>query len=744
MKFCLLDADYETVDGKPVIRLIGVDKKGKKVVVEDKNFLPYFYAAKAVKAPNIVKAEKVRMKIGRNEKNLWKVYVDLPQNVQKARDAVKNLADCYEYSMNFCKRYMIDKKLYPLDWVDSKSMKKVPGGLPHPSVLAFDIEVVDGRIIMISYASEKSKGVITYGKSRNSIHAADEKRMIEKFFSVLENEKPHIIATYNGDGYDFDVLRGRMDDLGIKGPKISFEKHSYMMSARVDGFVHIDLFSFVSNLIFQQLASEVYTLAEVSEEILGKTKDDISYEEIIGMWKKGGMEKLSGYCMNDSVLTMELAGRLLPQIFEMSRISGQLPFDCSRLTYGLLAEWFLMRKAAEMKLIHPNQPHWDEIQKRRLRRFRGGYVKEPVQGLHEGLAVFDFRSLYPSIIVTFNISPETLNCSCCSKKVPGLDYHFCTRRRGFVPSVLEGVLQRRRELKKKMQGAKGREFEQLKAEQNALKLVANSTYGIFGSPSARWYCFECGEAAAAYGRHFIQKVIKDAEKSGLEVLYGDTDSLFVAAGGRAAKKFLKKINASLPGIMELELQGIYSRGLFVPQKIGGYAAKKRYALLDSGGNMTVRGLETVRRDWCNIARNLQRDVLRLVLEKKHAQAAAMVRETVEKIRKRQVSIQDITMRTQLGKSLDEYKVMGPHIEVAKRLRSEGHDVHEGMVISYIISKGSGSISQRAVPSDKASVKDYDIEYYSRNQVISVALRVLQAFGYKEDDFIHDGIEKFTK
>ncbi|MBI2173167.1 MAG: ribonuclease H-like domain-containing protein [Candidatus Aenigmarchaeota archaeon] len=744
MKFCLLDADYEVRDGKPVIILIGVDAKGNRAVVED-SFLPYFYATKAVKAPGIVGMEKVLMKLGGKEQSLVKVYVDLPQNVQKVRDMVKGHSDCYEYSVNFCKRYLIDKGFYPLGWLSMKGghVEKSSGGSPPLHILAFDMEVVDGKIVMISFATHGSKGVITYKDAPHVIRAKDEKDMLEKLFAVMEKEKPHIIVTYNGDGYDFNILRQRMEELKIAGPRIAFEKHSYMSSARVSGFVHIDLYNFVNNLIFQQLASEVYTLAEVSEELLGRTKKELSYEDIINMWKDD-VNALSEYCLNDSVLTLELSDRLLPQLFELCRVSGQLPFDCSRLTYGLLVEWFLMRKAAEMKIIHPNPPHWDEIQKRRLKRFRGGYVKEPVRGLHDGIAVFDFRSLYPSIIVTFNISPETLNCRCCSSKVPGLEYHFCRKRKGFVPSVLEEVLQRRQAIKKKMNKAKGDEFERLGGEQTALKLVANSTYGLFGSPSARWYCFDCGQAAAAYGRHFIQKTIKSAEKNGLEVLYGDTDSLFVKAGDAAAKKFLRKMNSSLPGVMELDLQGIYARGLFVPQKLGNYTAKKRYALLDSKGNMTVRGLETVRKDWCDMARKLQHEVLHLVLQKKENDAVRKVREAVENVRKRQVSMEDIVMRTQMGKSLEEYKSTGPHIEVAKRLKAEGRNIHEGMVISYVITKGHGSISQRAMPADKVGIRDYDIEYYTKNQVLSVALRVLQVFGYKEGDFLAGGLRKFTK
>ena len=730
MKFCLLDANYD----ENKIELIGVDNKGRRVVVND-TFLPYFYATSYRKTKGVVKTEKVIMNLNGKKRRLFKVYVDLPHNVQKVADSLKKHANCYEYSVNFCKRYLIDKGFYPMDWIDKSSMRKARGGAPPLRVVAFDMEVIEGKIIMISFASSSSKGVITCNGM--------EKEIIKSFLSVLKKEDPHVIVTYNGDGCNFGVLQRRMDDLKISGLKISFEKHSYMSAARVEGCVHIDLFNFVNNLIYQQLASEIYTLAEVCGEILGKTKQEFSYEEITEMWEKNP-KRLSEYCLKDSLLTLELSDRLLPQIFELSKISGQLPFDCSRLTYGLLVEWFLMRKAHEMHIVHPSQPHWNDIQKRRLRRFKGGYVKEPLQGMHDGISVFDFRSLYPSIIVTFNISPETLNCKCCSRKVPGLDYHFCHKRTGFVPSVLQEVLGQRQLLKKQMKKSTGEEYEHLNGEQNALKLVANSTYGIFGSPSARWYCFECGEAAAAYGRHFILKAISSAGNSGFKVIYGDTDSLFIQADERKACEFIRKFNKSLPGIMEMDYQGFYKRGIFVPQSTKSYAAKKRYALIDNDGVLTVRGLETVRRDWCDLARKLQHDVLQFVLQKREKDAVAIVKRAVESVRKRNVKLEDIMVRTQLGKNLEEYKVTGPHIEVAKRLRQEGRDVKEGMIISYIIASGKGSISQRAVPSDSITVKDYDIEYYIKNQILPVALRVLGVFGYEERDFLSGDLKKFAK
>src|SRR3989344_3754510 len=123
MKLCILDADY-IIEEKPTIRLSCIDEKGESVLILDNSFRPYFYAeykkgleAKLKKISIVTGFEKVKKKLGSGEKEFLKIFVDIPQNVPKVRDEIKKFTDCYEYSINFYKRYLIDKKFYPLDWI---------------------------------------------------------------------------------------------------------------------------------------------------------------------------------------------------------------------------------------------------------------------------------------------------------------------------------------------------------------------------------------------------------------------------------------------------------------------------------------------------------------------------------------------------------------------------------------------------------------------------------------------------
>jgi len=764
-KFTLLDVDYE---GTKII-LHGVNENGKYVKVEDE-YQPYIYVLpksrsgliKRLKEIRFVtKTEEVQKKIGLEKTKLLKVFVDEPQNTSKLRDIVKhnkNVKNVFEYNIPFYKRYLNDKKFYPMDTLEyderSKKLKKSESHHLTPSlkILAFDIEVIDNEIIMISLADNKGlRKVLTYKKTKHKYAEvlSSEKEVLQRFEEIINDRDPDVIVGFNSDAFDFEIIRERADanklDLKINRDKSSLRsvRRAHVSATKIKGRLHIDLFNFIYSILQPQLQAEAMTLADVSEELLGRTKEEMSLEDMIDAWKKNKIDDVVSYCLTDSTLTLELAEMILPQIFELSKVSGQLPFDTSRSTFGLLVEWYLVRRANELGIICPNNPHWLEIQKRReIRPYQGGYVKEPKVGMHEGLVVFDFRSLYPSIIVTYNISPETLNTGKPAYKVPGSKNYF-EKEQGFVSHVVKNLIESRLKIKSGMKNHKqgSEKWKQLNEQQIAVKTLANASYGYLGFSGARWYSRECAEAAAAFGRETVKRTIKEAEKFGFEVIYADTDSLFVKLKKNnksitsASTLFLSRVNKSLPGILELDIQGIYKRGLFVPQKLGSYTAKKRYALLDEKGNITIRGFEAVRKDWCDLARDLQREILRLVLSKKEKEAITEVKKVVAKIKTRKIDLKDIAVRTMLGKELSEYKAVGPHVAVARKLEAEGHEVRAGMVLSYIITKGKGSISQRAKPTDRVSIKDYDIEYYLNNQIISAALRVLGVFGYDEKDFV---------
>ncbi len=778
--FMLLDVDYFTDNNASIIRLFGVDESNANVFIHIE-FDPYLLVLPkkiddkikkkilGVKEPKIKRIEETEKIIGTEKKKLLKVYAYRPQDVPKIRDVLKKFEEighenCFEYSINFAKRFLIDNQFSPGSWFEAdleekngrvfaKKIKSTEAREAKIKKIAFDIESYEegGKsiITMISFLGGNFKKVLTYkeGSYPEFVEVVkDEKELLERFVEVIREQNPDIIFGYNSDEFDFKLIDERAKEhkvklvLGRDGSEMKFTRRARISAADIQGRIHIDLFNFVSNILSPRLETEVLTLGEVSSEILQDEKIEMQLEDIFESWRDGkNLGKLAEYCLKDSELAFKLGEFLLPQIFELSRLIGQAPFDVSRMTYSQLVEWYLSKRAFALERVIPNQPKFDEIQKRRMRKpYEGGFVKEPTEGLYDNIAVLDFKSLYPTIIATHNISPETFNCSCCKgEKVPGLDYHFCKKKKGFISLVIGELVEKRSKLKKQLSENPS---ERLKLEEMALKITTNATYGYLAFVSSKWYCFECAESAAAYGRYYIKKIIEEAEKEGFKVIYGDTDSVFLTSGNIEEKsmKFLEKINGSLPGIMELDFQGIYRRGIFVSTRVG-KGAKKRYALIDEKGNLTIRGFETVRRDWCSLAKKVQREVLKYILMKNDTNGAVgYVRNIIGAIKERKIDLRDFIIYEQLTKPLNEYEQVGPHVSAARKMKESGNPVGPGSIIMFVIREGSGSISERAEPFEVMSAEKIDINYYINNQIIPAAMRVLSALGVSEDELKGEG------
>ncbi|MFP4116354.1 MAG: DNA-directed DNA polymerase, partial [Candidatus Aenigmatarchaeota archaeon] len=718
---------------------------------------------------------KLLGKEGKEVKAL-KIFSYHPSDLPKIRDRVKKMdgvgkENCYGFSMSFYRRYLIDKDLKPANMVtvsgpetDSENFDTkidVDNIEPKDEIsqnvgtsLAFDLESYERgserKIIMLSLVSDNFRRVLTYeeGDYPEEVEVLEnEEELIERFIKIVRKEDPDLLVTYNGDDYDFDLLKERSKkygldlSLGRDGSKMKFKRRAHTTSARIFGRVHVDLYRFVDHILGRQLETEVLSLNEVAGEILGEEKIDMEFEEIIEKWKeKKELSKLSEYSLRDSELTIKLSEQFLPQINAISRIVGQIPFDTSRMTYGQLVEWFLLRNSYPER-IPPNRPKHGEVKERHKKSpYKGGFVKEPIPGLHEDITVLDFKSLYPTIIVSYNISPETMNCDCCEdeEQIPGMDICFCQEEEGFIPSLLGGLIEERTEVKEELsevdQGTV--EYRNLDSRQYALKVLANSVYGYYGYVGARWYSRECARAITSLGRKWIKEVMKTAAEEGFKVIYGDTDSLMITDSG--SQDFLGKINSKLPGIMRLELEGKFDRGLFV-SKGGGEGAKKRYALANREGKLKIRGFETVRKDWCALAKRTQRKILQKVLvEGSKSDALQHAKSVIEDLEEKKTELKDLVIYTQLTKPIEEYESTGPHVEAAKKMEERGEEVEPGTTIIYVITEGDGSISDRAVPVEMADSENVDADYYIDRQIVPAAMRVLEVLGVDERQLKGEG------
>jgi len=583
-KFVLLDIDYITEDDKAVIRMFGRlkgDEEGQSIIVLDKNFKPYIYVLplnpeQCLADLNEFDIEMVawaRSKYLGENKDFLKVTLHHPQDVPKLRDKIRNLdsvIDILEHDIPFYRRYLIDKNIFPMGEVevngnclDENSIsfrcgtevcifelegepEQVESDFPDLKTLSFDIEVRNPKgmpqaeedpIIMMSLSSNYGLKKVLSTKTSDLEYVETlktEAHMIQRFFEIVRSENPDILVGYNSDNFDMPYIRDRAaklnvnPNIGVDGSGIKFMRKGYANSALVKGRIHVDLYL----IMRRYLQLDRYTLERVYKELFDEAKEDVPGDEIYKYWDEGGekLKKLFEYSLDDAVAVTKISEKMLPLSMELTRIVGQPFFDIARMATGQMVEWYLIRKAHEIGDMVPNKPSSSQYSERRGKRAAGGYVKDPVKGLHENIVSFDFRSLYPSIIISKNVSPDTLVVECDEKDcytAPEVGHKFLKQPVGFVPSIIGNILKERVRLKNAMKMAENpREKQVLDVQQQALKRLANSMYGVYGYSRFRWYRIECAEAVTAWGRDFIKKTMKQAEQYGFKSIYADTDGFY--------------------------------------------------------------------------------------------------------------------------------------------------------------------------------------------------------------------------
>jgi DNA polymerase I/DNA polymerase-2 len=718
------------------------------------------------------------------------VFVSNPKDIGVIKDIVKEFPetlDKKEADINYVTRYIIDKEIIPMTWhsvegndfdaeydVDITLMaesieksKEQPEF--HPKILAFDIETSEfeigrGKILMLSLADKNFKKVITWKHfsepPKEVEQVKSEEELIKKFKETVKEYKPDFLVGYFSDAFDLPYIRMRADEyniklnLGLDGSNITFT-HGALPTSSITGMVHIDLYKYINNIISPTLQSETISLNDVAREIIGEEKLKIDLSGLLKEMKEADksksrisdveMRKFALYNLQDSVLTAKLFEKMWINIAELSRIVQEPLSDVSRTTYSNLVEHSILHNLKKFNEIAQSRPGYDEINERKTRqKYIGAYVKEPIPGLYDNIAVFDFRSFYPNIIVSFNISMPTIRYDSENGcfETPEFEFDgkkkkfFFQKKLGFIPSILNEILEKRKSTKKAL---KEHYSPELEARDYALKTLSNATYGYFGFFGARYYSPECAASITAIARHYIHSTIEQIEKAGFKVIYSDTDSVMLLSGSGEDKKetleLLKKINDNLPGTMELELENFYKRGIFVMKRTGEFGAKKKYALLDNKGKIKIRGFESVRRDRCELAKETQDVVLKKVLEEGNADSALKyAKKVIEDVKGKKAPIEKLIIRTQLKKEIENYASIGPHVVVAKHMRELGLPIREGALIEFVIADGKGKlIRERAKIPNEVKHGDYDVSYYIYHQIIPAIESIFSVFNISLDE-----------
>ncbi|MFA7707743.1 MAG: DNA-directed DNA polymerase, partial [Candidatus Pacearchaeota archaeon] len=579
---------------------------------------------KAGRQSEVIKTEIHNKKFLGEDVTAIKIFITNYKDAHAIADEItfKEIDKRRGYDLNYITQYIIERKLKPLTWhkINGEILNNSEkfGGIDNsletdicievssieelktqpqfnPKILAYDIETDEleigkGKILMISLVGENFKKVLSWKHKSNQSyveHYKDEADMLEAFVKAVKKYDPDVLTGYFSDGFDLPYLRARAEknniklSLGIDNSQPSFSRGN-VLTGKIKGIVHIDLLRFIKNAYSQYLQSETLSLNEVSSELLGETKLDFSPLESANSIKPD-WEKFFEYNLQDSLLTYKLTEKSWSDLLEITKIVNEPLFNISRNTMAGNFEDFIIHNLNRFNEIVERRPAYEEIGKRRtMPKYEGAFVFQPIPGLYEKICFFDFSSMYASVIVSYNLSLSTLTKQKKNSYEPIADnkkVYFSKTPEGFVPSLLREIIDKRRQFKE--------EYNKnpnpiSKVRSNAFKLIANAAYGYQGFFGARYYCREAAAATAYFAKQNIKKAIDDFEKAGFKVNYSDTDSISIVLGNKTEKQSLetlKEINKNLPGIMELDYEGLFKRGIWVTKRTGEFGAKKKYALI---------------------------------------------------------------------------------------------------------------------------------------------------------------------
>ena len=740
------------------------------------------------------------------EKNFWKLMLNHNDvGYHLIRELHKKGLIFYEVDLSLTQSFIRDNKLSPMSLFEAEgefngetfiaseikpvktTTTKEDKFIDDLKILAVDIEtynkersinMVKNPILMIALYGEdqgrKFERILTWknfdSKNKKIEFLASEAEMLHRFNELVNNFGPDILTGYFSDAFDLPYIKERAKKYKIKlnfsldnsDLKCTKGRHFSNSKARINGITHIDVFKFVRNIFGKNWKIDSFSLDNVANEMLGEKKTEVNLDSLADDWDNLVEEKLdlfAKYNLQDSYLTHKLCAKLMPSMIEFSRLLDIPLYDMIRLKFSRLVEAYLIKHEHQFNIINPNKPSDKDISQRMGISVEGAFVYEPTPGIYKDVVIFDFLSLYPTIIISHNICGES-KAEVSKKldqkeikrlekdgfvKVPGRDLWFNSKKNSFIPLVIESIIDKRVKLKKeiKKKSKSGQDTKVLESKLYSLKVLANSFYGYLGFYGARWYSKDSARAITAYARDYIKTVITKSEDAGFKVIYSDTDSVMIALGKKTKKQahnFVDDINSNLPGAMELEFEGFFPRAIFVAGKHSDKGAKKKYALIDENKKVKIIGFETVRRNWSKMAKVTQRNFLEYVLKDEIDIGLNYLRKVIKKVRSGKMPSEDLIIKMQLTRPLESYKSIGPHVAVAMRMKKAGFPIQEGMLIEFVVESGKGLIREKAKRIDELK-NGYDVDYYLNNQLIPAVSTILHVLGLQEDDLFKKSSQK---
>ena len=753
----ILSSSYSSKDDEAVIELYGKTRDRESSVILARGFHPYFFIVDPLpdmdiqfkKDPDVVDAEIVPLLVKGSMHDTLKVTIKHPWKMGDYTNRLKSRFRLLGTDIPFQDRFIYDCDLgsclhvegkviesddYVVDLVvEMDSAITIDSFDPGLKILSFDIEN--------SVRNDFLYTICTVVKDGNGeIHNCDcatgsETEIIESFTATILREDPDVITGYNIDNYDIKkiVERAKVNKMSAsltwgrdKGlPRIVSERFW-----RMKGRLVVDAWWAAR----RELRPKQETLNAVAFQVLGEVKLDVDPRHMDEEWANN-QEKVIEYCFKDAELALKilLAVGTVRKGMDLATVS-KLPVE-DVLTSGTstLVDSLLIREADRESIGVP--PNGKMI---RTDQIEGGYVHDMNAGLYHWVSVLDFKSMYPSLIISKNICFTTLDDDGEIESPNGVRYLSKERRVGLLPRILEQLMDERDRIKRSMKAASSHEeHDYYDGLQAAVKVIMNTFYGVFASSFYRFTDKQIGSSITAFARHTVKSIISELEADGCQVIYSDTDSIFVVSPNKdldGTVKFgigLAEKYSRDGGTLEFEkvLEPLFSHG-----------KKKRYVgrvvWPVAQDDLLIRGYETRRSDSFDLQSDMLTNLFGYILDEDNDAALKMVRETVQNVLHGNVPIGSLVI-SRGCKEFDAYENPDrqANVQAAKKLMAMGYEFIPGMKVSWVVtdSKKTPQVVEPYV-SGKPFVGNPDYRYYAE-RIAQTASRITDVFGWSEKDLM---------
>ena len=693
----------DRADGHRQIYWLSTDDKPLKVVVDNQQPV-CFMAMKNEFAPKYAERKRLQLVSADGEPVDALYFKQYRQLRNWRRSASEQGVSLFESDIKPCDRFLMERFITaPLEvsgrfhdrgqhWEVTDARLRVVDYTPQLSWASLDIETsdIEGELYSIAVLNESEERVFMRGtgvdESTLSFHV-DEQSLIQAFLVWFEKRDPDLIIGWHVTNFDLDFLFRKSRELGLlfsigRGGEAATvlpgQNDNRPSVARIPGRVVLDGIECLRSAF---ITFEDWSLQSVSRKLLGSSKlisDDAGKVEEIRRLFHDDKKRLAAYNLQDCRLVAGIFGqcKLIDFAIERAKLTG-LPLGRFGGSVAAFDNLYLPRLHRKGMVAPDLKPDTESPAS------PGGYVLDSSPGIYTNVAVLDFKSLYPGIIRTFKVDPYGLTCP-GTNPVPGFLGAEFARDDNILPALIGELWQARDEAKR---------HENASLSQ-AIKIIMNSFYGVLGSSGCRFFDPRLASSITKRGHEIMTRSRDYIESRGYQVIYGDTDSLFVWLKniddearclqlGQMLQQQLNrwwderlKAEYQVQSFLEIEFETLYLH--FLMPRIRGLekGSKKRYAGMirrnDGSTECLFKGLESVRSDWTYLARHVQRELYERIFRQQ------AYKDYLQDIRAKLYCgalDNQLVYRKRLRRPLAEYqKNIPPHVQAAYKLEKVGRYV----------------------------------------------------------------------